>query len=285
MHISYQIRFWLSLMRDLWRRNAHLNLNQVSASLSFTTILAFVPILTVGSILISYLPAFIDIKNTYQTWLLQTYFPPAISKQMMVYMGQFSSKARGLTVLGLLSLFVVTLITMGVIERAFNEIWHVKVKRPFTKRVFLYLLATILGPLGLGLGIYLSGLLFSAASGLIPSLSDEMRVAATVLPSLLAVLVFALAYRILPYSQVRWGDAFIGAILAALAYELGKFGFAYFVMQAPFHKTVYGTFAILPLMLLWIYLTWWVTLVGALIVANLPAIRARIAQNSVKSSG
>lgn len=67
-------------------------------------------------------------------------------------------------------------------------------------------------------------------------------------------------------------------MFAGLAYELTKFGFAFFITQVAFYKTVYGTFAILPLMLIWIYITWWVTLAGAVIVANMPTIRQSLIQ-------
>jgi membrane protein len=70
----------------------------------------------------------------------------------------------------------------------------------------------------------------------------------------------------------------IGALFAGAVYELTKFGFTFFITQAAFYKTVYGTFAIVPLMLIWIYITWWVTLAGAVIVANMPTIRLSLIQ-------
>ena len=73
-----------------------------------------------------------------------------------------------------------------------------------------------------------------------------------------------------------WRDAFAGALVAALAFELMKFGFAIFLTHTAFYKTVYGAFAIFPLGLTWIYLTWWITLTGAVLVANLPDIRSGV---------
>ena len=186
---------------------------------------------------------------------------------------QFSAKAKGLTIVGSLGLLITTILTMVVIERAFNEIWRVSERRPFLKKLAIYLAATIIGPILLGLGIYLSSVLLGSASGWFPNLSAGFKFISTIIPSLLALIVFALAYRILPYAPVSWRDAFIGAAFVAVAYEITKFGFAYFMTQTAFYKTVYGTFAILPLMLIWIYITWWLTLAGAVIVANLPTIR------------
>jgi membrane protein len=91
---------------------------------------------------------------------------------------------------------------------------------------------------------------------------------------LLSTLSFGLVYKILPYEKIQWQDAFWGGAFAAVVFEIAKFGFAWFATSFPLYRTVYGAFAILPLFLVWIYLTWWVTLAGATLVANLPIIRA-----------
>lgn len=278
MQLPYSIQRWLPLGKELWERNQHLKLNQVSASLAFTTILSLVPVLTVGSYLVSTLPGVVALRATFQTWLLKNYFPGGISQQISNYLAQFSAKAKELTLVGSIGLLITTILTMIVIERAFNEIWQVKQRRPFLKRMLVYLAATVIGPLLLGLGIYLSGVLLGSASGWFPALSSGFKFMSTIVPSLLAFLVFALAYRILPYAKVKWRDALIGALFAGAVYELTKFGFTFFITQAAFYKTVYGTFAIVPLMLIWIYITWWVTLAGAVIVANMPTIRLSLIQ-------
>ncbi len=278
MQLPYSIQRWLPLGKELWERNQHLKLNQVSASLAFTTILSLVPVLTVGSYLVSTLPGVMALRATFQTWLLKNYFPGGISQQISNYLAQFSAKAKELTLVGSIGLLITTILTMNVIERAINEIWQVKKSRPFLKRMLVYLAATVIGPLLLGLGIYLSGVLLGSASGWFPALSSGFKFMSTIVPSLLAFLVFALAYRILPYAKVKWRDALIGALFAGAVYELTKFGFTFFITQAAFYKTVYGTFAIVPLMLIWIYITWWVTLAGAVIVANMPTIRLSLIQ-------
>ena len=200
--------------------------------------------------------------------------PGGINQQLFIYLNQFSSKAQGLTLVGLLGLLVTTILAMAVIERAFNEIFQVQERRPFIKRLAIYSAVTILGPVLLGFGTYLSGRLLSAAEGLTESLPLDLEIFATLLPVFLAIAVYSVVYKVLPYAKVKFRDAFLGALCAALAFELMKFGFGVFLTKVPFYKTVYGTFAILPLALIWVYLTWWVTLAGAVLVANLPLIRA-----------
>ncbi len=274
MRLFRNPQLWLALAREIWERNRGQNIKQIAASLSFTTTLSLVPMLTVASILISYLPSVIRIKNAFQNWLLDTYMPGGINEQAFIYLDQFSAQAKGLTLLGLLGLLLTTVMTMAVIEGAFNQIFKVHKRRPILKKVAIYSAAMLLGPILLGFGTYLSGLLFSAAEGWTEALTFGLSFIAAVVPVLLAIGVYTLVYKILPYSQILWKDALSGALFAATTFEIMKFGFGLFLTNTAFYKTVYGAFAIFPLALLWIYLTWWITLAGAVLVANLPSIRS-----------
>jgi membrane protein len=276
MHLIRNPQLWLSLGKEILDRNRGQNLKQIAASLAFTTTLSLVPMMTLATILIGYLPSVIQIKNTFRYWLLDTYMPGGFNQQMLVYLDQFSSKALGLTYIGLVGLVITTIMTLVVIEGAFNQIFKVHEKRPLYKKVFIYGAATILGPILLGLGLYLSGVLFSASEGWIKTISMGFQVIALFAPILLAVIVYAVVYKILPYAKILWVDAITGAFFAALTFELMKFGFALFLTHTAFYKTVYGAFAIFPLALIWIYLTWWITLAGAVLVSNLPEIRSGV---------
>jgi len=274
MRLIRNPQLWLSLAKEIWEHNRGQNIKQIAASLSFTTTLSMVPMITIATMLIGYLPSVIQVKNAFKNWLLETYMPGGINQQVFIYLDQFSSQARGLTFVGLAGLIITTIMTLAVIEGAFNQIFRVNAKRPFYKKIIIYSAATILGPILLGFGIYLSGVLFSASEGWISAVSIGFQLAATIAPICLTILVYAVVYKILPYAKILWRDAFTGALVAALAFELMKFGFALFLSHTAFYKTVYGAFAIFPLGLTWIYLTWWITLTGAVIVANLPDIRS-----------
>ena len=274
MRLIRNPQLWLSLAKEIWEGNRDQKLSQIAASLAYATILSLVPMITIATILIGYLPKVIQVKNAFKTWLLDTYMPGGINQQVFIYLDQFSAQARGLTLLGIAGLFITAIMTLSVIEKAFNQIFKVHQSRPLFKKVLIYSAATFLGPILLGAGIYLSGALFSATEGWIEALSIGFSLIATIAPIVLAVLVFAVVYKVLPYSQILWKDALFGALFAAISFELMKFGFAVFLTHTAFYKTVYGAFAIFPLALLWIYLTWWITLAGAVLVANLPSIRS-----------
>ena len=276
MRLIRNPQLWLALGKQLWERNRGLNLNQIAASLAFTTTLSLVPMLTIATILIGYLPSVIQVKKVFRAWLLDASMPGGINQQVFIYLDQFSTKARGLTFVGLIGLVITTIMTLAVIEAAFNQIFKVQQRRPLLKKVVIYSAATILGPVLLGLGIYLSGVLFSASEGWIEAISFGFRLMAAIAPIFLAIAVYTVVYKFLPYSKILWSDAFSGAFFAALSFEFMKFGYAIFLSHTAFYKTVYGAFAIFPLGLLWIYMTWWITLAGAILVANLPNIRSGV---------
>lgn len=249
-------------------------INEMAASLSFTTILSIVPMVTVSFALLAVMPRFLSLRLSFQHWLSDNLIPGSIGDPLIVYLNQFALKAKGLTIFGSVGLIIAIFFTLITVENAFNRIWNVQNSRPFFKRLGIYAVATILGPLLLGMSIYLSSMVLSSSKGWIGPLSLGFNFVAAVFPIILSIMSFLLIYKILPYEKIRWSDAFWGAAWAGMVFEIAKFGFTLFATNFPIYKTVYGAFAILPLFLIWIYVTWWVTLAGATVVANMPMIRA-----------
>jgi membrane protein len=99
-----------------------------------------------------------------------------------------------------------------------------------------------------------------------------------VIPILLTGFAFTLAYITIPNRRVLVRDALTGGLLAALAFEAMKHGFAFYIARFPTYKLVYGAFASVPIFLLWIYLSWVVILLGAVAAAVMPEWRERAAQ-------
>lgn len=272
---SVPVRVYLKALFAYWRqRFGEAHLNQVSASLAFTTTLALVPMLSIATMLFSYMPSFLSLRTSLEAWLLSSLMPGTLSQGISSYIGRISSNVRGLTIFGLGGLMISTFLTLVTIEQAFNQVWGVKNSRSFLKRFVVYGLATILGPLLLGLSIYLTSLLVSASHGWTKHLPLNLGLLAALLPMILTALTFLLVYKMGTTAVVKWKDALVGGLCAAVVFECAKLGFTFFVAKVPVYKTLYGAFAVLPLFLLWIYLTWWVTMAGAVLTASLPHIRA-----------
>jgi membrane protein len=262
------------LARFTAKRASEDRIAQVAGSLTFTTMLAIVPLATVAFALFTAFPIFGTFQASLQTFLAQHLMPDQINNQIFHYLNQFASKAKGLTTAGMIGLFVTAVMTMMTAESAFNLIWHVAKPRPFAQRVLVYWAIITLGPLLIGVSLSLTSYLFAHSASIAGELSPliEWTLTGAALP--FNVLVFTMLYVYLPNCAVQWRDAVVGGLCAAVAFELAKRGFGAYVRRIPTYTAVYGAFATVPMFLLWVYLSWFITLAGATIVSALPAIRA-----------
>ncbi len=279
MDVLSRVRIDLDIVKRLARfaarRSREDRIPQVAGSLTFTTMLAIVPLATVAFALFTAFPIFASFQNSLQGFLADHLMPAQINSQIFLYLNQFASKAKGLTTMGMIVLFVTSVMTMMTVESAFNVIWRVRKARPLAQRVLVYWAILTLGPILIGVSLSISSYLFTRSLALateqhVSMLFDWMLMGAS-LP--LTALAFTMLYVYLPNCRVEWRDALIGGIASAVAFELAKRGFGYYVRRIPTYTAVYGAFAAAPMFLLWMYLSWFITLVGAMITSALPEIR------------
>lgn len=259
----------ISLARLTIRRAREERLAQVAGSLTFTTLLSIVPFLAVSFVLFTRFPVFKRFEKAIEDVLLQSLLPADIARTVLKYLSQFADNASGLTVLGLLFVLVTAVAMLLTIENAFNQIWGVRKGRPFLKRVGLYLLMLAIGPPVLGASLWATSYVLSASMGLIGTVPPSVKFVLTLGPVVLCAIGLAAMFYFVPNIKVRRRNAIAGGLLASIAFELGKRGFAAYVLMVPTYKAVYGTFAAFPVFLLWMYFSWLVTLTAALITANL----------------
>ena len=274
-----RVRFDLDTLKRLAqfaaKRSSEDRIPQVAGSLTFTTMLSLVPLATVAFALFTAFPIFSSFQMSLQIFLADHLMPAQLNSQIFDYLNQFASKAKGLTTIGMIFLFVTAVMTMMTVESAFNVIWRVRKARPIAQRILVYWAIITLGPILIGVSLSISSYLFTRSMAVtavqhIPSVIDWALTGAA-LP--LTALAFTMLYVFLPNCRVEWRDAVIGGITAAIAFELAKRGFGYYVRRIPTYTAVYGAFAAVPLFLLWMYLCWFIALAGAMIASALPAIR------------
>ena len=255
------------------RRLGEEQLPQVAGSLTFTTILALVPLLTIILAIFTTFPIFSNFRTALEAYFVQTMMPKGISNTIIGSLTQFASKAKGLSAVGAIALFLTSAAMMGMVERTFNQIWKVKQKRPVGQRIIIYWALMTLGPLMLGLSISATSQLFVATSDLARSAPFFSGLFSTLVSVALTCGAYTLLYMLVPNRFVDWRDAMWGALVAAIAFEVAKRAFALFVRQFPTYAVIYGALAALPLFLLWIYVSWMITLIGALLTAALPVVK------------
>lgn len=250
---------------------------QVAGSLTYTTLLALVPLLAVTLALFSKFPAFSELGEALGTFLQSNVLPPAASQIVTTYALQFSEKAAGLTLFGTFGLIITTLLLLGTIEKVLNAIWGVHQLRPWITRMMIYWVVLSLGPLALGGSVYATSRLAAQTVGMIGQQAGEgfSILMATLMPVCLLGLLFAFLYFSVPNARVRISHALIGGLAAGAGFVFMQQAFAHFVAKFPTYTLIYGTFAVLPIFLVWLYLSWLVVLLGALITAALPSFFER----------
>jgi membrane protein len=247
---------------------------QLCGSLTFTTMLALVPLVTIMATVMTAFPVFDNVVETLRTYVAANLVPNGSSRLVTVYMQQFADNAARLTALGIILLGITAIMLMLTIDRAFNTIWRVKRPRSLIQRVLIYWSVLTIGPILLGGSLSLTSWLVSQSLG-VGKQAPEFVVAVLRLgPLFLTSLAFAFLYRTVPNRQVTVLDALVGGVIAAFAFEAMKIVFGHFISNFGSYKLVYGTFATLPLVLLWIFMSWVVTVFAAVITAVLPYWRS-----------
>jgi membrane protein len=261
------------LVRFARRRLREEKLPQVAGSLTFTTTLALVPLLTIVLAIFTTFPIFGQLRTTLDHYFVQMVMPKAIANTITSNLTQFASKATRLSALGAIALVFTSAAMIGTIERAFNQIWRVRQPRPLVQRVLVYWALVTLGPLAFGISLTLTAQLFTATNGLSEAMPLFGALFYSAVSIALTTCAYALLYMTVPNRYVDWHDALWGGLVAAIAFELAKRVFAIFIRQFPTYSIIYGALAALPLFLLWMYLSWLITLVGALLTAALPVVK------------
>ncbi|HUL91949.1 MAG TPA: YihY family inner membrane protein [Burkholderiales bacterium] len=266
-----------SKLRQLGRFLAHLSRRfnqdrclQIASSLTFTTLLALVPLVTIMLTLLSAFPVFSGLGEQIRAFLLANMLPETAGKVVSGYIEQFTGRAGRLTAFGTAFLAVTAFMMMFTIEHAFNSIWRVSRPRPVAQRILVYWAALTLGPVLIGASLSLTSYLVGASLGL----TRDTPLAGTAIlwfvPFVLTWAAFTLLYHVVPNRAVKARHALAGGLVAAFVFEIMKRSFASYVAQIPTYTLVYGAFAVIPVFLLWIYLSWVVIVIGALIAALAP---------------
>ncbi|HWK62757.1 MAG TPA: YihY family inner membrane protein [Eoetvoesiella sp.] len=274
-----RVRIWAinsgKVLRYAAQRASEKKLPQVASSLTFTTVLAIVPLLAVVLSLFTAFPLFADFKDALEGFLTSNLMPPTVSDTVMSYLNQFAAKASGLTTVGAVFLIVVSVMLIMTIDTAFNDIWHVEQQRPMRQRMLVYWAIISLGPVLAGASLWTTSYLARESLGRVQEIAPALNVVLSFVPLVITGLGFAALFVTVPNRQVYWRDALAGGFGTAIVLEIMKSGFALYITRFPSYTIIYGAFATLPIFLLWIYLSWLAVLFGATVAATLPSLRLR----------
>jgi len=267
---------WMDTARTLRERFREDHLGLTASSLTFTTLIALVPLVTVMLAIFSAFPMFSSFQAALERYFLQSLVPDTIAKPVLGALTQFAAKAARMGSVGLGALVLTALALMLTIDRALNAIWRVPRPRPFAQRVLVYWAALTLGPLLLGVSLSLTSWVLTASKGLVGTLPGGVTLLLELIEFTLLAAGLSGLFHYVPNTHVRWRHAIAGGVFATAGLEIAKRVLAWYVGTMPTYSAVYGAFAAVPIFLLWIYVGWVIVLWGAVIAAYAPSLSMHI---------
>ncbi len=272
---------WKTTALTLRERFREDRLGLSASSLTFTTTIALVPLFTVALALFTAFPMFAKFQDVLQKWLVESLIPDNIARQVLGYLTQFAGRAGRLGWAGLTVLFFTALSLVFTIDRTLNAIWRVRRPRPLGQRMLVYWTAITLGPLLLAGSLTITSYIITTSRGMVGGMPGGLRMLLDSIEFLMIAGGLAATYHYVPHTAVKWGHAWTGGIFAAAGIELAKNLLALYLKMVPTYSVVYGAFATLPILLVWIYVAWAIVLLGAVTAAYLPSLLAGVSRRAV----
>jgi membrane protein len=262
------------LVRRVVRRMIEERMAQAASSLTFTTLLALVPLVTVALAVFSTMPAFDALRKALEDYFIESLMPKPVAATVTQYLTMFAGKAKGLSLMSTLFLGASALALFASIERTLNGLWRAPTPNIWSRRWLIYLAALALAPFLVGVGFFLVAQLFTSLSGWGKFFGTASQVALPWLAAILATSVWAVVFKTMPNTTVRWSHAWVGALVSSVLLWVLKYVFVAYMVKFGNFKQLYGAFSVIPVFLVWLYLGWLVTLFGATISAVLPRVDA-----------
>ena len=243
---------------------------RVASSLSYTSLIALVPVLAIALAIFSAFPVFNEVRQQVQDMIIQNLMPDT-GEDIKLYFAQFINATAKLTTIGVVGIALTAILLLSTIENSFNFIFKVTRPRRFTTKITLYWTIITLGPLLLGTAFSLKG--YAAFNDVLHTVPELQVIMGSILPFLLTWLVLTGVYIFVPNKKVDFLNAGAGAFVAMCLFWVLRFGFSMFMVKNNTYKTLYGAVAAVPLTLVWMYLYWAAVIFGAVVTAALEEFR------------
>ncbi|MBL0711649.1 MAG: virulence factor BrkB family protein [Colwellia sp.] len=261
-------RHYLSFFYFFKKRVKQEQLQVVAGHLSYVSLMSLVPLMVVALSVATAFPIFADIHQSVEQFVFDN-FVPAAGDVVQQYLFSFVDNASKMSAVAISFLFIVALLLISAIDKAFNNIWQVTKKRRMITSFSIYWMILTLGPIFVGSSIAITSYIVSYVTLGFDGRFGLSSLFFRLLPLLSSLAGFILLYMLVPNKPVPFKYALTGAFIAAIFFEFAKKGFAMYLTEFPSYQAIYGALAIVPILFLWVYLSWLIVLGGALITVSL----------------
>jgi len=267
--VKAQWRVWRGILGIAVRRFQGDQCLRMAASLSYTSLLAAVPLTAIAFAMLAAFPVFEGVRESFQDVLFANFLPDA-AESMREHFDKFVRNTTTLSAVGIVALALTAVLLLGTIESALNTIFRVTRPRRLGPRLLVFWAIITLGPLLLGASFSLSAYFFAATQWLgVDPATGTLGEAAKLLPTGIMMVLLTMFYVTIPNRPVALAGAVTGAIVAGLLIAALRKGFGFYVTHFPTYQNIYGALSAVPIFLIWTYLSWAVVLLGATLTATI----------------
>ena len=243
---------------------------RIAASLSYTTALSLVPLLAISFAIFAAFPTFEGVQQQLQNYVFDNFVPSA-GEVVATYLNSFTEKTGKMTAVGIVGLGLTAIMLLATIESALNRIFHVQAIRSVASRLLMFWALLTMGPLMIGASLSLSTYFFALTAwfDVIPTVGFGTSIGSWILPNIIMMAALSFIYIFVPNRNISWINGLIGAFVAVVLFATLKKLFGLFISNFPSYETIYGVLATIPIFMIWMFLTWAVVLLGAILTAAL----------------
>ncbi len=252
--------------------------------LAYVSLLSLVPLLVMVVTILSAFPAFSQTREAIEGFIFNNFVPHA-GGVVQEYITEFVGNASQMSGISILSLMVVALLLIGNVDKTLNHIWRTPIKRRLVFTFSMYWMVLTLGPFLMGASVIMTSYLVSLDVFSNEYVSWVQKLVFKIAPFLASMIGFFILYMVVPNKVVKGKHALFGAFVAALLFDLTKGGFAFYIKSFPSYQVIYGALAVIPILFIWVYLSWIVVLVGAIVTVSIERYVPSVSRQTGSEAG
>lgn len=241
---------------------------RMAAGLSYTSLLAIVPLTAIAFSMLAAFPVFENVKDQFQDAVFANLLPES-ADAMREYFDGFVQNTASLSAVGIIALALTAVLLLGTIEGDINAVFRVQRARSLASKLLVFWAMITLGPLLLGASFSLSTYFFAATKWMGGEfLKGPLGLLTGLVPTLIIIVLFTMFYFAIPNRPVRITTALVGGVTAGIVFAVLRKGFGWYVATFPTYQNVYGALSVIPIFLIWMYLSWTVVIMGGVLTAS-----------------
>lgn len=280
------VLFLLNLIFVVSKRFYRDHCFDIAGSLTYTTLLALVPLFAVSLSILHLFPAFNHLVAEMNE-IVSKHLLPSGTDLVQKYIKEFSDNTNKLTLIGSVGLFITSLLTLWEVDLALSMIWRTHKRRQTISMLLVYWALLTIGPLLFGMGLVATSSFYELLRSYILSKDFPLFLGSGLLILIsiaFEMLAFFLVFWLVPKVPVKYKHAMVGAGVSAVLFEVAKFGLGFYLIQFKTYQLIYGAFSFLPTLLVWLFIVWSILLFGAELTACLGGNCHKILHNDLAAS-